>query len=38
LTNCERQALVSIEPQTLTRFADALDPCLQKSDLSGGVK
>lgn len=36
LTGCELHALVRIDPRHLGRFADALDPRLQKTDLQGG--
>ncbi len=38
LNECERQALVSLDLRMLVRFANSIDPCLQKSDLRGGVK
>ena len=38
LTACERKALRSVDPRMLAFFADAIDPCLQKSDLGGGIK
>ena len=38
LNECERQALLSIDLRMLVRFANSIDPCLQKSDLRGGVK
>ena len=37
LNACEMQALVSIDPRELDRFADAIDPRIQKSDLCGGA-
>lgn len=38
LTACEQRALREVDPRMLAFFADTLDPCLQKSDLSGGLK
>lgn len=38
LTVSELQALVSIDPGLLERFADAIDPRLQKTDLQGGAR
>jgi hypothetical protein len=38
LTPCEQQALRSVDPRMLAFFADTLNPCLQKSDLRGGLK
>lgn len=35
LTVCERRALVTLDPDQLARFADAIDARLQKSDLKG---
>lgn len=35
LTPCEFEALASLDPRRLERFADGLDPRLQKSDLRG---
>jgi hypothetical protein len=35
LTESELSALVSIDPHLLARFADAIDPRLQKTDLQG---
>ena len=35
LTECERQALTSLDPHKIERLADAIDPRLQKSDLNG---
>ncbi|MDM7916330.1 MAG: Os1348 family NHLP clan protein [Candidatus Eisenbacteria bacterium] len=37
LTPCELHALQSIDSRRLARFAEALDPRLQKTDLQGGV-
>lgn len=37
LTSCEVHALACIDPRRLARFADTLDPRLQKTDLQGGV-
>ena len=33
LTHCEQWALASLDPRDLSRFADAIDARLQKSDL-----
>jgi hypothetical protein len=38
LNECERQALLSLDLRMLVRFANSIDPCLQKSDLRGGIK
>jgi len=38
LNECERQAIVSLDLRMLVRFANSIDPCLQKSDLRGGIK
>ncbi len=38
LTVCERQALGAIDSRLLTLVADAIDPRLQKTDLSGDAK
>jgi hypothetical protein len=38
LNPCERRALLSIEPEDAERFAAAIDPRIQKSDLQGGEK
>ena len=35
-TPCEFQALAAMDPDTLERFADAIDPRIQKCDLQGG--
>ena len=35
LNPCELQALAAIDSRELARFADAIDPRLQKSDLHG---
>jgi Ribosomally synthesized peptide prototyped by Frankia Franean1_4349. len=37
LTPCELQALAAIDAQSVERFADALDPRLQKTDIPGGI-
>jgi Ribosomally synthesized peptide prototyped by Frankia Franean1_4349. len=37
LTACEVQALSGIDRQSLQRFADAIDPRLQKTEIQGGV-
>jgi hypothetical protein len=36
LTSAEMRALAMLDPRDLARFADAIDPRLQKSDLEGG--
>ena len=36
LTSLEIQALASIDPRQAARFADAIDPRIQKCDLRGG--
>lgn len=36
LNPCERRALLAIDPVLLRRFADAVDPCIQKAEISGG--
>lgn len=38
LTPCERHALRSLDPGAVARFAEAIDPRLQKSDLQKGMK
>ncbi len=38
LNECEREAIVSLDVRMLVRFANSIDPCLQKSDLRGGIK
>ena len=38
LTVCEQQALAAIDPLELARFAAAIDPRLQKTDLKRGVR
>jgi hypothetical protein len=38
LNDCERHALRTVDPRMIAFFADSIDPCLQKSDLSGGMK
>ena len=38
LTECERRGLRAMDPRMLAFFADAIDPCLQKSDLGAGLK
>ncbi len=35
LTAAERAVLLAIDPDVITRFADALDPRIQKCDLGG---
>jgi hypothetical protein len=36
LNGCELQALLALDPALLSRFAEAIDPRLQKSDLRCG--
>ena len=36
LTHCELGSLVSLDPQELARFAEAIDARLQKTDLQRG--
>ena len=36
LTPCECHAIAALDADTLTRFAAALDPRIQKCDLQGG--
>ena len=38
LTQCEREGLSTIDARMLAFFADTINPCLQKSDLGGGLK
>ena len=38
LNECERQAIVTLDLRMLVRFANSIHPCLQKSDLRGGIK
>lgn len=38
LTDCELRGLRGMDPRMLAFFADAIDPCLQKSDLGAGLK
>ena len=38
LTWCEHQALASLDPDQLTRFAAAIDARLQKADLRQGAQ
>lgn len=38
LNDCEQWALATIDREALGRFADAIDPRLQKSDLHGGCQ
>ena len=38
LNDCERRALGALDARALERFADELDPRLQKSDLNGGCR
>lgn len=37
LTECERDGLRTVNRRVLGLFADTINPCLQKSDLGGGV-
>lgn len=37
LTECEREGLRAVDPRMLILFADTINPCLQKSDLGGGL-
>jgi hypothetical protein len=37
LTPCELQALAGTDLRSIERFADALDPRLQKTDIQGGI-
>jgi hypothetical protein len=36
LNPCELRSLADIDPQELARFAEAIDPRLQRADLHGG--
>lgn len=36
LNPCEKRALLGIDPVRLGRFAEAIDPCIQKAEISGG--
>jgi hypothetical protein len=38
LNECEREGLLSLDLRMLVRFANSIHPCLQKTDLRGGVK
>jgi len=38
LSDCERRSLCRMDPSAVDRFADALDPRLQKTDLGGGER
>jgi hypothetical protein len=38
LNGCERRALLAIAPAAVERFAAAIDPRIQKSDLRGDVE
>jgi hypothetical protein len=38
LTACELQALASMNCRLLARFANGIDPRLQKTDLSGNAE
>jgi hypothetical protein len=37
LTECERHALAAIDVESAARFAEDLDPRLQKTDIQGGI-
>lgn len=37
LTECELEALRAVDPRMVSFFADSIDPCLQKTDLGGGL-
>jgi len=37
LTDCERRALLSLDPERFDSFAEVIDPTLLKADLSGGI-
>lgn len=34
LNSCERRALLALDPQRIARFAEQLDPCIQKVELA----
>ena len=36
LNHCEMRSLLSLDPGALSRFAEALDPRLQKTEIGGG--
>jgi hypothetical protein len=38
LTACERDALRRLDADDVKHFASRINPCLQKSDLGGGLK
>jgi hypothetical protein len=38
LNECERWSLTRLDPDELKRFAQAIDPRLQRTDLHGGDK
>ena len=37
LTLCEQRALLALDADSIERFADAIDPRLQKCDCQGGT-
>jgi hypothetical protein len=37
LNPCERWSLARLDPKDLARFAEAIEPRLQKADLKGGA-
>jgi hypothetical protein len=37
LNPCEVRALLALDPASVSRFADAIDPCIQKVELHGGT-
>ena len=38
LNECERRALVAIDPQRVELFAEALHPCIQKVEIPGEIQ
>ena len=36
LNDCERRALVAIDPRRVEHFVEALHPCIQKVEIQGG--
>jgi hypothetical protein len=36
LNACERRALLTIDLDRVARFAEAIDPCIQKVEIPGG--
>jgi putative modified peptide len=38
LNECERSAIARLDPAAVARFAETVDPRLQKSDLHGGCR